>query len=152
MGVFICCQTWEENMAATTDHSMPAKILKWQTELGPFSIDEKGMVFAKYLAGGNEFFKFNNVKKKKAGPPLPKPGAPLLAILQTFLHKHLNLSLSDAMNMPLAQAWNLYLVVGEQEQEVRIYSQEDKETDDAVRVAAKAMGLRLITSRRPYVV
>jgi hypothetical protein len=148
MGVFLCCQTWAENMAATQDDSIHKKILKWQKRCGKFSLIEKSEVFAKYISAGWPLMFASSPVKQKHSRPTPTPGAPLLAMLQLFQLRRLGLSVNDAMDMPISNAWNLFLTHAEQEGAVRIYSQADKEQDDLVRQAAKARGLQLIKRRK----
>jgi len=148
MGVFICCQTWAENMAAVQDDSIPKKIRKWQKRCGDFSLTEKSNKFAKYVNAGWPLTFVSNPVKQKYSRPIAKPGAPLLAMLQLFQLRRLGLSVSEAMDMPLANAWNLYLTHGEQEGAVRIYSKDDKTTDDAARAKAASLGLQLIKKRK----
>ncbi len=148
MGVWICCQSWSENMAATQDDAGPDKIKQWQKGCGEFSLLEKCQAFAKHVnSGWGMVFPSTPVKQKHRGPE-KKPGAPLLAMLQLFQLRRLGLSINEAMDMPLANAWNLYLTFGEQEGACRIYSTQDKQTDDAVRASVKVRGLQLLKRRQ----
>lgn len=146
MGVWICCQSWEENMAAVQQDQTHKAIRKWQQRCGEFDLMSKANEFASYIASGHRIFPFTEVKKK--GKPRMKPGAPLPAILQAFLHRRMHFSINEAMNLPLSQAWQLYLTFAEQEDAVKIYSEDDKAQDDAVREAAAKAGMQLIKVRK----
>jgi len=135
-GVFFCCQSWEEGASALADPALGEKLTGWgETVAGQMArenpkrfleegvdLKEKGELFVEYLREGCAW--------PELLPPegdSREPGAPLLELLKLFLVRDLRLSISQAMNYPIALACHDFFAFHEQRGAARIANADEHE-------------------------
>jgi len=147
MAVYLCACDFEE---AQRELSLPGNVFAqrmadWQAIVvrenkGPLresQVLELVLDFQKYVRDGSQSPKFNPIGN---GNPRRKPGAPLLALMLRTLTREYHFTKSEALNLPFGWAMWLYLTHSEQEQRVRLVTQQDEDSDALIRAEMKKRG------------
>lgn len=103
LGVYVCCHTYEEALAALEELT-PDKLKAWGEALekqGGFNLGVKCREFVRYVGEGCGFPELVEGDKDDG---FRTPGAPFLQKLGLFDLHHLHLSRSESLNRPLGEA------------------------------------------------
>lgn len=159
-GIFFCCQTWEEGIAALRDwEGTEAKLAAWGQSVGGeifrveggrvrSSLEEKAYAFLEYLQEGCGEQSHPRLVPQD-GEDSRSPGAPLPQLLKLFLIRDLHLSLSHAMNYPFALACHDFFAFHEQNGSAKIANSDEAaalaehdaaaESDEALKACLEAL-------------
>jgi hypothetical protein len=157
MGVFFCCQRWDEIRAALRRDDLGKIILKWQRKFGvgakrqapgarrwlprsaPFDLYSTAITFAEYIHAAKVLPEWRPTKRY--GQKVT-PGSPRVAMLLNHLLCHQHCSLAEALDMPWGLANWLWISWGEGEGSVRVKSQDEMDEETAVLAMMKELGLK----------
>lgn len=126
LGVFICSQSWAEWQAWRQSWKLPVFLRVWGWMYRKFDVKAEGERFAGYLRDGETI------------PELSVPGSGKTLVspwenrIKLFLVRELRLSAAEAMDYPLALAWQEYCAHGEREGFLTLLSDAEKESLDFV--------------------
>lgn len=136
--VFICSLTWKEWEDWKNSWKLKWALRFWGWRMGKFDVKAEAETFARYLAAGSECPEVT----------VPSKGRALTAAwesrLKLFLVKELRLTVDEAMDYPLALAWQDYCAHGEAQGTLTLLSEADKESlewikgDEYKRMVAEA--------------
>ncbi|HWN09770.1 MAG TPA: hypothetical protein VNO50_10965 [Pyrinomonadaceae bacterium] len=134
MGVWICCQSWEECTEGLFDRNLHSKLKKWGENVGKFDFAGKCNRFTQYIADGSKWPEVHNPAHSGRSS-----GSPFVHRVQMILQGKLGHSLSEALNKPWGEAIWDYFGFWEMEGAVQLFSQDDVENrkmasamDDAI--------------------
>jgi len=119
VGVFICSQTWEEWEAWRNSWKLPVFLKLWGKFSGKFDVKRSAAVFMRYIEDGSSR---PEVAVPSGGTTL---AAPWECRLKLFLIRELRLTVSEAMNYPLALAWYEYCAAAETKGEITLITEAD---------------------------
>ena len=138
LGVLICSLTWKEWEVWKRSWKLAVFLKVWGWRMGKFDVKAEAEKFTAYLAEGSECPEV----------AVPSKGRALSAAwesrLKLFLVKELRLTVDEAMDYPLALAWQEYCAHGEQEGTLTLLSEGDKQSlewlksDEYKRMVAEA--------------
>ncbi len=120
LGVFICSQTWAGWEAWRNSWKLPIVFKIWGWFAGKFDVRAEGERFTDYIAQASEV---PEVAVPAKGRTL---SAPWESRLTLFLIETLHLTHEQAMDFPLALAWQHYVAHGEREGNITLLSEADK--------------------------
>ncbi len=126
LGVFICSQTWAGWEAWRSSWKLPIMFKIWGWFAGKFDVRAEGERFSAYITQSSETPEVAIPAKGRA------LSAPWESRLTLFLIKHLRLTYEQAMDFPIALAWQHYTAHGELDGSITLLSDADKETLDFV--------------------
>lgn len=126
LGVFICSLTWKEWEAWKNSWKLPIVFKIWGWFSGKFDVRAEGERFTDYIGESSEV---PEVAVPAKGRTL---SAPWESRLTLFLIETLRLTHEQAMDFPLALAWQHYVAHGEREGHITLLSEADKQTLDFV--------------------
>lgn len=122
LGVFVCCQTYEEATAALQDPRLAKTLKKWSRRLGTFDAIAKSKEFARYIAQGSTWPDLHDGEKEASR----EPGAPYIQRVRIVLQAKIGLSPSEALNYPWGLAQHDYFAYWELEEKIRILNDEER--------------------------
>lgn len=122
-GIFICCQTWEENQASMGGGKVPELMKNWGEQIGCFDFKEKAQIFNEYLFLGNGLPEVLPPEGEEARAM----GSPFDLRLLIFLIKELRLTHGAALNFPYGLARHLFFGYHEAEGRARVANPEELE-------------------------
>jgi hypothetical protein len=124
LGVFICSQTWGGWNDWRSSWKLPVFLKLWGWCFRKFDVRVEAAKFTKYIADGCECPEV----------AIPADARTLSGAwesrLKLFLVRRLRLSAEEAMDYPLALAWQEYCAFGESEGTITLLSESDKASLD----------------------
>lgn len=120
LAVFICSQSWQGWQEWKSSWKFPVFLKLWGCFAGRFDLKREGEVFAAYLAEGERSPEVNIPTESRA-----LSGA-WESRLKLFLIRELGLTHEQAMDYPLALAWQDYCAAGEEAGKISLISDADR--------------------------
>lgn len=145
-GVYICCHTYDEAVAALrqTEEEFKALMAAWQKKVGAISeveLLELMIEFQRYINDGSQCPKFREISRPGQGARR-RPGAPAAVALLNCLTGDLHWSRHEALNAPLGLARWHYCAWWERRGNIAITAKDEAAEIQRVREEAAKLGWR----------
>ncbi len=121
MGVFICSQSWTQWESWKCSWKLPVFLKIWGWISGKFNIKSAGECFLEYLTDGRRCPEVNTPAKANVLV------APWESRMKLFLVRELRLTVTEALDYPLALAWQEYCADGEAKGSLSLFSEADEQ-------------------------
>lgn len=132
LGVLICSKTYEEFLEFLNQPDTEEQITKWGQECQLFDMAEKVALFSKYIADGSVMPKF---WEEESGRP---SGAHWTQSVKLILTSELGYTNSEAINLPLPQAFLDFFKFCEGKGTVRLLTEAEIEMIEAAKKQQEA--------------
>jgi len=148
--VFICCQSWRENLNTKRDWLMSAKIWLWQKRLRRarrWRYADEMARFRQYIEDGLLQFRVSDQPRNdEYSRPTRLPGAPYVLQLQQWLMLKLGLPEHQAWDYPFGYAKMRWQAYWEQEGGLDLYNEHESKFDRFIEEQEAQAGLAPMTT------
>ncbi len=147
LGVFLCAhESYAAARQALEHPNLKDTLRVWRKKLGKFNEIEEAVRFKGFLDFHCSLPKYRTVVKGTGGRGL-KPGAPLPAVLLSFLLGDCHLSREEAMEFGQLEAMWLYLTWCERQGGILLTTEEHVNERELLKAEAAKRGWRLMTRK-----